>query len=516
MDAEPLILFAALLLLGGVFLSKTSTRLGVPSLLLFLLLGMLAGSEGVLGIEFDDVELARSVGIIALAFILFSGGLSTRWRDIAPVMAPGVALASVGVLLSAVVLGWLASLILGLDLLEGMLLGGIIASTDAAAVFSILRSRGVQLSGRLRAMLELESGSNDPAAVFLTVGFIALLEADGTSVIDLGVLFAVQMSVGIVAGVALAKAAVWVINRLRLEFDGLYPVATFAFVLATFELVTWTGGSGFLAAYVAGVTMANSEFLHKRSLIRFHDAIAWLMQIGMFVLLGLLVFPSQLLPVAWRSLAVAALLMFVARPLAALITLVPFRRPAREIGFVSWVGLRGAAPIILATFPVVADVPNAETIFNVVFFVVLTSVLVQGTTIPLVARRLGVDVDETDEPLPVSFDAVIAGDTAHNLHEVRVVEGARADGARVVELALPGEVLIVLLRRGDTTVMPQGGTVLQAGDELLVFADSAAFSGVRRAFEQSHPARRGPRAHGTMDEPGTSAGQSEDTEGESG
>ncbi len=208
MSAEPLVLLAALLLLGGVFLSKTSSRFGVPSLLLFLVLGMLAGSEGVLRIEFDDVELARSVGIIALAFILFSGGLSTRWSDIAPVLAPGVALASVGVLLSAVVLGWLASLILGLSLLEGMLLGGIIASTDAAAVFSILRSRGVRLGGRLRAMLELESGSNDPAAVFLTVGFIALIEADGTTAADLAASFVVQMSVGVVAGVLLARIAV--------------------------------------------------------------------------------------------------------------------------------------------------------------------------------------------------------------------------------------------------------------------------------------------------------------------
>jgi cell volume regulation protein A len=484
MDAEPLVLLAALLLLGGVLLSKTSSRFGVPSLLLFLLLGMLAGSEGLLGIEFDDVNLARSVGVIALAFILFSGGLSTRWRDIAPVLAPGIALASVGVLLSAVVLGWLASLILGLSLLEGMLLGGIIASTDAAAVFSILRSRGVQLGGRLRAMLELESGSNDPAAVFLTVGLIALIQADGTTGVDLAVSFVVQMSVGVVAGVVLARAAVVLINRLRLEFDGLYPVATFAFVLALFETVTWVGGSGFLAAYVAGVTMANQEFLHKRSLIRFHDAIAWLMQIGMFVVLGLLVFPSQLLPVAWRSLAVAALLMLVARPLAALITLLPFRTPIREIGFVSWVGLRGAAPIILATFPVVAGIPNADTIFNVVFFVVLTSVLVQGTTIPLVARRLGVDADTICEPVPVSFDTVITGDAGHNLHEIRIAEDAPAVGVRVVELALPGQILIVLVRRGDTTLMPQGSTVLRAGDELLVFAESNAMSILGGVFDR--------------------------------
>jgi cell volume regulation protein A len=482
-DAEPLILLSALLLLGGVLLSKTSSRFGVPGLLLFLGLGMLTGSEGLFGIEFDDVELARYVGVIALAFILFSGGLSTRWRDISPVLAPGIALASVGVLVSAVVLGLLASAILDIGRLEGMLLGGIIASTDAAAVFSILRSRGVQLTGRLRAMLELESGSNDPAAVFLTVGFIALIQDDGTTIADLAVSFVVQMSVGLVAGVLLARGAVLAINRLKLDFDGLYPVATFAFVLAVFELVTWVGGSGFLAAYVAGVTMSNASFLHKRSLIRFHDAVAWLMQIGMFVVLGLLVFPSDLLPVAGQALLVAGLLIFVARPVAALITLVPFRRPLREIGFVSWVGLRGAAPIILATFPVVAGIPNADTIFNVVFFVVLTSVLVQGTTIPLVARWLGLDTNDAAAPAEVSFDAVISGDTGHNLQEVRVARGSRAQGARVVELGLPGQVLIVLLRRGDTTVMPQGGTVLKADDELLLFAELEALAKVRDVFD---------------------------------
>jgi potassium/hydrogen antiporter len=482
MTYQPLVLLAALLLLGGVLLSKTSSRFGVPSLLLFLLLGILAGSEGILGVDFDDMAFAQSAGIIALAFILFSGGLGTRWRDISPVLAPGVALASVGVLLSAVVLGAVASVILGLGLLEGMLLGGIIASTDAAAVFSILRSRGVQLTTRLRAMLELESGSNDPAAVFLTVGLISLIQADGTTVGDLIISFIMQMSVGAVAGVLMAKAAVTMINRLHLEFDGLYPVATFAFVLAMFEIVTWIGGSGFLATYVAGAVMANSDFLHKRSLIRFHDAIGWLMQIGMFVLLGLLVFPSQLLDVIWQSLAVAAVLMLVARPLAALITLLPFRRPAREIGFVSWVGLRGAAPIILATFPVVAGIPDAEKIFNVVFFVVLTSVLVQGTTIPYMAKRMGVEVDGNSEPKPMSFDAVIVGDGSHQLHQIRVAPGAPAEGSRVMDLALPSELLIVLLRRGETTILPQGGTMLEGGDELLLFGEDQVLAQVSNVF----------------------------------
>ena len=478
LTADPLIFLAAALLLAGVLLSKTSSRFGVPSLLLFLVLGMLAGSEGLLGIEFEDFALAQRYGIIALAFILFSGGAGTAWSGIRRVLLPGVALATVGVLLSAVVLGTLAAAILRLDLLEGLLLGAIIASTDAAAVFSILRSRGVAISPRLRSLLELESGSNDPAAVFLTVGMIALIEGSGSGVAGLIGLFVVQMGVGIVAGLLLARGVVALINRLHLEYDGLYPVLTVAFVILTYEGTAWLGGSGFLAAYVAGLTIANAEFLHKRSLLRFHDALAWLMQISMFVLMGLLIFPSNLMPVAGQALLVAAVLMLVARPLAVLLTLVPFRTPAREIVFVSWVGLRGATPIILATFPVVAGVRNAETMFDVVFFVVLLSVMAQGTTIPAVARRL-----KLATTLPAgnryTFDAIITGDQGHSLRELTFAEGAPAVGRSIVSLGLPAGVLMVLLYRAGQVLVPQGGTVLEAGDRVLLLAEDEGYQAAR-------------------------------------
>ena len=485
MDPDLRILTGAALLLGGVLLSKASSRLGVPSLLLFLGLGMVAGSDGLLGIEFDDAELAQSLGVLALTLILFSGGLGTRWDEVRVVLRPGTALATVGVLISASTLGLLAALILGLDPLQGLLLGGIIASTDAAAVFSVLRSRGVHLGTRLRSLLELESGSNDPASVFLTVGMIALIQGDGTSVVELVWDFGVQMTLGVVAGVAAAAGIVWLINRLRLDVDGLYPVISLAAVLVVFEAVTWAGGSGFLAVYVTGVSMANREFLHRRGLVRFHDAVAWLMQIAMFVVLGLLVFPSDLGTVAVRALVVAVLLMVVARPLATVLTLAPFRLPWREQLFVSWVGLRGATPIILATFPVVAGIPDADTIFNVVFFVVLTSVLVQGTTISSAARRLRLVGDDGTEAVRVSFDAVIVGDTGHCLHEVRLVNDAPAAGSSLIELGLPPQVLVVLLRRGETSLMPQGSTRLEAGDELLVFADDPTFDSVRHLFGRS-------------------------------
>jgi potassium/hydrogen antiporter len=469
MVADGMLLIGASLVLCGVLLSKASSRLGVPSLLLFLILGMLAGSQGVLGIEFDDAQLARQVGIVALAYILFSGGLGTRWGDVRPVLAPGAALASFGVLATAVVLGLLSSAVLGIDPLEGLLLGAVIAATDAAAVFSILRSRGVALNRRLAALLEFESGSNDPTAVFLTVGVIALIQGDADGVGDLVILFVQQMSIGLVAGWLFARLALVLINRLRLEYDGLYSVLTISLVLLLFEATSAIGGSGFLAAYIAGITMANSAFIHKSSLLKFHDAIAWLSQIAMFVVFGLLVFPRELPDVAGQGILIAVVLIFLARPLAVFVTLLPFRIPVREMSFISWVGLRGATPIILATFPLVAGVPDADTIFNVVFFVVIASVLVQGTTIPAVARLLGV-ASSDERPTSKVFEAVFSGDTAHNLREVRVPAASPAVGRSVVELGLPPGVLIVLLYRDDTVHVPQGNTVIVADDEVLLLA----------------------------------------------
>ena len=504
MVTEPWVLAAGLLLVAGVLSSKTSARFGVPSLLLFLGVGMLAGSDGIVGIEFDDFELARSFGIVALAFILFSGGLSTRLSTIRPVFREGIALATVGVILTAGLLGWAASVILGLPLEEGLLLGAIIASTDAAAVFSILRSRGVRIRERLAATLELESGSNDPAAVFLTVAIIAFITDDSTDLVAIVGSFVLQMGIGAAAGYVLARAMVWSINRLNLDQDGLYPVLTFGFVLITLEGVTYLGGSGFLAAYVAGVTMSHHDHLHRRSLARFHDAIAWLMQISMFVLLGLLVFPSRLDDVALEGLLIAGLLMFVARPLAVSITAMPLRMPWREQAFISWVGLRGATPIILATFPVVEAVPDAETLFDVVFFVVLLSVIAQGTTLPIAARKLGLVRPGGDRERDVSFDSVITGDDGPQLREIVVRPDAPAVGRPIVELAVPQGVLIVLVRRGEVSFMPQGKTTIRAGDGLLIATERSQVAAVDALFLQPYerPAERAGERPGDDAAPG--------------
>jgi len=309
----------------AVLASKVSARLGVPALLLFLVLGMLAGSDGLGGISFTDYQLAQSLGVVALAFILFSGCLDTAWDDIRPVLGQGVALATIGVAVTALIAGSVAAWVFGFSLTTGLLVGAIMSSTDAAAVFSVLRSHGVSLRGRLRPLLELESGSNDAMAAFLTIGLLSLLEDPSASTIDLLGLLGQQMAVGGVAGYGLARLAIVALNRLRLEYDGLYPVVTVALVVFTYGTTTLLGGSGFLAVYVAGLVMGQARFVHKASLTRFHDAIAWFAQISMFLLLGLLVFPSDLIELGPRALLVSVVLILLARPAGVFLSL-PTRR----------------------------------------------------------------------------------------------------------------------------------------------------------------------------------------------
>ena len=487
-DPAGLMAAASVLVLFGVVASKVSARLGVPALLLFLLVGMAAGSEGVGGIEFDDYGVAQAIGVVALAFILFAGGFDTDWRSARPVVGPSLLLATAGVLVTAFISGAFASWILGISLTAGLLLGAVISSTDAAAVFSVLRSRSVGLRGRLRPLLELESGSNDPMAVFLTLGFLELLTHDGATVAGLIPLFLTQMIVGGVAGVLAGKGSVRAINRFRLEYEGLYPVVMIGVVLLTYGVTASLGGSGFLAVYVAGLVMGHERFVHKKSLVRFADGLAWLMQIAMFLVLGLLVFPSDLVPVAGRALLVSLVLIFVARPLAAgpLLLLAGFR--PRETLMVSWVGLRGAVPIVLATFPLVEGLAQAELVFNVVFFIVLTSVLLQGTTIPLVARWLGVDAPLERRRWQL-VDVAEAGGAMTDLHEVMVAAESPAAGRQLVDLQLPQGVLVVLVSRDGVFVIPQGSTVLMPGDAVLLLADDGALARARSLMEGAGPSQ---------------------------
>lgn len=467
-------LVAAALLLTSVLGSKAATRFGVPALLLFLAIGMLAGSEGLGGIHFEDAQLAQTIGIVALALILFSGGLDTSWKDVRPVIKAGAGLATIGIAISTVAIGAAAHYLLRFPWLEGLLLGAVVSSTDAPAVFAVLRSRDVNLRGRLQPLIELESGSNDPMAVFLTLALIGRIMDPTTSLSAFAIAFALQMTVGALAGAAFGRSAVWLLNRIRLEYDGLYPVLTLAYALTAYAVTDALRGNGFLAVYIAGIIVGNSRVIHRRSVMRFHDGLAWLMQIAMFLALGLLVFPRQLLPVANVGLTIAIVTTFVARPLSVFLTLALSRFTWREKLFISWAGLRGAVPIVMATFAMTAKLPYGGTIFNIVFFSVLASVLLQGSTIPLAARLLGVTADAP------------AGDAERARHSdlttIDLEPGAAALGRQLVELALPDDVLVLLVYRANAFFPATGGTTFAAGDRLLIFTSKESIDEARRVF----------------------------------
>ena len=470
MTIELILLIAGLLLVLSLVASTASNQLGIPALVLFLVIGMLAGSDGPGGIAFDNAWVAQFVGVVALIYILFSGGLDTNWQHIRPVLGSGLVLANLGAVFSMLLVGGFAILVFDFAPLTALLLGAIISSTDAAAVFSVMRTRGVNLKGDLEPLIELESGSNDPIAVFLTLGLTQLLMQPEASLWGLLVTFVLQMVVGALAGYGLGRGMTWLINRLPLRQEGLYSVLTLALILLVYGLTSLLRGNGFLAVYVAGIVMGNHNFIHKRSLLRFHEGIAWLMQISMFLTLGLFVFPSRLIPVAPMGLLLSLFLLFIARPLSVYGALLFARLGLAEKTMVAWAGLRGAVPIILATFPLLAGVPGADLIFHLIFFVVLTSVLVQGISISWMAQWLKVNA-----PQPVIYhhalefipDVTIDS----QLVELRVAPHSPIIGQSVVQMGLPRDALIVLVRRGVESLVPNGATVFEANDRLLLLAN---------------------------------------------
>jgi potassium/hydrogen antiporter len=480
---ETILLIISVLILISVGISKFSDRFGLPALILFIGIGMIAGSEGPGGIFFDDAFTAQSIGIIALIFILFSGGLDTNWSSVKPVLAPSAVLATLGVLLTAVIVGIFVSLIFGVSFLWGLLVGSIISSTDAAAVFSIIRSRSIGLKGNLKPLLELESGSNDPMAVFLTIGTIQLLINPAKDILDIILLFILQMGIGAAAGLGLGKLMVVLINRVQFPYEGIYPVFSIAMCILTFSLTAEIGGSGFLAIYLAGLVVGNSSFIYKKGMIRFFDGLAVLGQITMFLTLGLLVYPSHLLDIIVLGLLVSAALCFVARPLAVYISLSFFKFNWREKIFISWVGLRGAVPIILATFPLIAGIQNAELIFNVVFFIVLTSVLLQGWSLVPVAKLLRVDAPlEKKREYPIEFNPIKGVDT--ELLDFIVPYNSPIAGRPIVELGFPADSRIVLIWRNENSIVPSGGTVLEEGDTTLILVNKNNIDSIKNIMSR--------------------------------
>ena len=465
-----LLLIGSILLLISIIAGKTTSRLGVPTLIFFLIVGILAGSEGIGGIHFDNTSIAQFIGITALNFILFSGGLDTNWQSIKPILWRGVALSTLGVFLTALCVGVFVHYVFGFTIWEGLLLGSIVSATDAAAVFSILRSRGVALKGYLRPVLELESGSNDPMAYFLTITLTGIVASGNASFAELVPAFLKEFILGGAIGFAMGRASVWLINNIKMETDGLYPVLTLGLAMFTYSVTHSIGGNGFLAIYLCAIILGNSNIVHKRSLIKFYDGQAWLMQIILFLTLGLLVFPSRIVPLIGMGLLISAFLIFVARPVSVFASLSFFKSNVRSKLFISWVGLRGSVPIVFATYPLIAGIPKAELIFNLVFFISISSVLLQGTTLAYVAKMLHVTVPaKIKRRIGLDFETI--DHIKSEMLEIMVTDNSKAVGKRILELEIPSTVNIIAIKRGEVYIVPTGSTRIQSEDILYVLAE---------------------------------------------
>lgn len=465
------IFLAALLLLVSIVLSKTSYKFGMPSLILFLITGMVAGSEGIGGIEFDNYSFAQSIGNIALIFIMFSGGLETKMSTIRPVLAEGVVLSTLGVLLTVFVIGGFVYLVTDFSLMVSLLIGSIVSSTDAAAVFGVFRSRKMGLKHNLRPLLELESGSNDPMAFIMTTTFIYLIQEPDTSLGMLALILVRSILFGTIAGWAFGKSALWLINKIKLDTEGLYPVLVMATTLLTFAATDLIGGNGFLAIYISAVIMGNSSFVHKRSLMQFNDGLAWLMQVVMFLMLGLLVYPSMIVPVIGVGLVISFFMILVARPLVIFILMAFSKFTVKDKIFISWGGLRGAVPIVFASYALVAGVPHANTIFNIVFFISISSVLIQGTSLPFMARLLKLDLPASDaRQHPLDYET--SESFKSELVDTTALKGAYIVGKKIVDLKIPQSVMIILIYRNRKYFAPKGSTTIEEGDVLTLMSES--------------------------------------------
>jgi potassium/hydrogen antiporter len=475
MDEGLVLLVVGAVLAASVLVALGSARTGLPVLVAFLVLGMLLGSDGPGGIEFDDVELARRVGIVGLVLILFEGGLQTSWRRLRSVAIPAGLLSTVGVVVTAVLTGLAAQLLFDLTWLEAILLGAVVASTDAAAVFATFRYTRVRR--RVARTLEAESGGNDPMAIALTLGLIAWIEnPESHGFGDLVLLVARQLVLGIAVGVVLAVAATWIFARLPRSVGPFAPVASLSAAGLSFGAADVVGGSGFLSVYLVGLAVGSTPSRYRRQLAGFHEGLAFLAQVVLFVVLGLLVFPRELGNVAVSGLALAALLVLVIRPVAVWVSTVFTAFTRRERLLLGWAGLRGAVPIVLATFALSSEVGHADTIFNAVFFVVLVSAILQGTTLEWVAGRLGLlaPVAPRHEP-PIE----LGESSTLDLLDFVVAEDHAIAGAAVREVGLPRTAIIAVVVRDDVSIPPRGSTVIEPGDRLYVLAPH----GIRPAIE---------------------------------
>lgn len=475
---ENIFLLGSFLVLVSIFISKTGYRFGIPTLLLFLFTGMFFGDEG-LGLHFDSPKDAQFIGMMALSVILFTGGMDTKYKDIKPIVGPGVILATLGVVLTTAFTGlfiygisrW-SAMDVGLSLVVSMLLAATMSSTDSASVFNLLRTQEIGLKHNLRPVLELESGSNDPMAYMLTIALVEIV----TSTTDFsfgGLIFnlAEQFALGMALGYAAGRLTVLLINRINLPNAALYPVLLLSMVFITFTSTDLLHGNGYLAVYIAGLVVGNSRLSYRREMSTFLDGLTWLLQIVLFLTLGLLVNPSEMVGVSLVALAVGVFMILVARPLSVFLCLLPFRKiPTRGKVFVSWVGLRGAVPIIFATYPLLSGVEGANILFNIVFFITLVSLIVQGSTISFVARKLHLDmpVEKTGN----EFGVEIPEELGPNLNEVVLTQDMLTNGNLLSQMDIPKGTLVMMVKRGKTILVPNGQLPMEEGDILLCLTNS--------------------------------------------
>ena len=478
LSIENIILIGSILLFAGIFAGKLSYRSGLPILVFFLIIGMVFGSDG-LGVHFDNPHIAQSIGLMALNIILFSGGMDTKFSDIRPIAVPGFVLATLGVLLTALISGffiyWVTNSIAGamsFSLLEALLLASVMSSTDSASVFGILRSRSIALKERLQPLLEFESGSNDPMAYLLTITFIQLIQHHTGSIWSIIGFFFFQLLFGAFMGWLLGAFFVKVLNKIHLPNLSLYPVLLVAICFFIFALTNDLNGNGYLAVYIGGLMIGNARFTQKYSSKRFFDGLTWLFQIIMFLCLGLLVNPKSLIPITGIGLLISAFLIFIARPLTVYLCLLPFRKLSfRAKTYTSWVGLRGAVPIIFATYVLTANVEKAPIIFDIVFFVTLVSLLLQGTTIPIIARWLHLSDIPEEKPLLSEFEIELPDEINSVMREIIVRPENLAQGDLIKNISLPPHTLVILVKRKDEYFVPTGSSRIEPDDILLLISD---------------------------------------------
>lgn len=474
--AENILLIGSILLFVSIVVGKTGYRFGVPALLLFLLVGMLFGSDG-LGLQFHNAKIAQFIGMVALSVILFSGGMDTKFKEIRPILSPGIVLSTVGVFLTALFTGLFIWYLSGMSwtnihfpLITSLLLASTMSSTDSASVFAILRSQKMNLKHNLRPMLELESGSNDPMAYMLTIVLIQFIQSDGMGTGNIIGSFIIQFLVGAAAGYILGKLAILILNKINIDNQSLYPILLLSFVFFTFAITDLLRGNGYLAVYIAGMMVGNHKITFRKEIATFMDGLTWLFQIIMFLMLGLLVNPHEMIEVAVLALLIGVFMIVIGRPLSVFLCLLPFRKiTLKSRLFVSWVGLRGAVPIIFATYPVVANVEGSNMIFNIVFFITIVSLIVQGTSVSFVARllHLSTPLEKTGNDFGVELPEEIDTD----LSDMTITMEMLNEADTLKDMNLPKGTLVMIVKRGDEFLIPNGTLKLHVGDKLLLISE---------------------------------------------